>query len=140
MSELTNACAKLSGIWVAEDNQRYYPYGNFAPYVIVHTSSDSQGIAGVEMQYDKHLKGTAGRLIVSTDASGREIPQGLEQYYEPVQGNGIILTIDEVIQHYTEKAVQKAYELNNAKRGTDLLRASSLISIALEKETTEAQI
>ena len=20
--------AKLSGIWVAEDNQRYYPYGN----------------------------------------------------------------------------------------------------------------
>ena len=42
------------------------------------------------MQYDKHLKGTAGKLIVSTDASGREIPQGLEKYYEPVQGNGII--------------------------------------------------
>ena len=70
------------------------------------------------MQYDKHLKGTAGKLIVSTDASGREIPQGLEKYYEPVQGNGLILTIDEVIQHYTEKAVQKAYELNNAKRVT----------------------
>lgn len=110
--------AKISGIWVAEDNQRYYPYGNFAAYVLGHTSADSQGIAGVEMQYDKHLKGTAGKLIVSTDASGREIPQGLEKYYEPVQGNGLILTIDEVIQHYTEKAVQKAYELNNAKRVT----------------------
>ena len=110
--------AKISGIWVAEDNQRYYPYGNFAAYVLGHTSADSQGIAGVEMQYDKHLKGTAGKLIVSTDASGREIPQGLEKYYEPVQGNGLILTIDEVIQQYTEKAVQKAYELNNAKRVT----------------------
>lgn len=110
--------AKLPGIWVAEDNQRYYPYGNFAPYVLGHTSDDSTGIAGIEMEYDKHLKGQPGRLIVSTDASGREIPHGMEKYYEPVQGNGLVLTIDEVIQHYTEKAVQKAYELNNAKRVT----------------------
>ena len=110
--------AKLSGIWVAEDNQRYYPYGNFASYVLGHTSDDATGIAGIEMKYDKHLKGKSGRLIVSTDASGREIPHGMEKYYEPVQGNGLVLTIDEVIQHYTEKAVQKAYEINNAKRVT----------------------
>ncbi len=110
--------AKISGIWVAEDNQRYYPYGNFAPYVLGHTSADSQGIAGIEMKYDKHLKGKSGKLIVSTDASGREIPRGMEKYYEPTQGDGLVLTIDEVIQHYTEKAVQKAYELNNAKRVT----------------------
>ncbi|QEZ69899.1 stage V sporulation protein D [Paraclostridium bifermentans] len=110
--------SKLPGIWVAEDNQRYYPYGNFAPYVIGHTSDDATGIAGIEMQYDKHLKGKPGRLIVSTDASGREIPHGMEKYYEPVQGNGLVLSIDEVIQHYTEKAVQKAYEINNAKRVT----------------------
>lgn len=110
--------AKLPGIWVAEDNQRYYPYGNFASYVLGHTSSDATGIAGIEMTYDKHLNGQSGKLIVSTDASGREIPQGTEKYYEPVQGNGLVLTIDEVIQHYTEKAVQKAYEVNNAKRVT----------------------
>ena len=108
--------ANIGGIWVAEDNQRYYPYGNFASYVIGHTSNDSQGIAGVEMKYDKQLQGVEGKLIIGTDASGREIPQGTEKYYEPVQGNGLVLTIDEVIQHYTEKAVQKAYELNNAKR------------------------
>lgn len=110
--------AQIPGIWVAEDNQRYYPYGNFAPYVLGHTSADSEGIAGVEMKYNKHLKGTSGKLIVSTDASGREIPRGMEKYYEPVQGQGLVLTIDEVIQHYTEKAVQKAYEVNNAKRVT----------------------
>lgn len=110
--------AKIPGIWVAEDNQRYYPYGNFAPYVLGHTSADSQGIAGVEMQYNKELQGVDGKLIISTDASGREIPRGMEKYFEPTQGNGVVLTIDEVIQHYTEKAVQKAYELNNAKRVT----------------------
>lgn len=110
--------AKIPGIWVAEDNQRYYPYGNFAPYVLGHTSADSQGIAGVEMEYNDKLQGTDGKLIISTDASGREIPRGMEKYFEPTQGNGVVLTIDEVIQHYTEKAVQKAYELNNAKRVT----------------------
>ncbi|SCH15765.1 MULTISPECIES: stage V sporulation protein D [unclassified Romboutsia] len=106
----------LSGIWVAEDNQRYYPYGNFASYVLGHTASDSTGITGIEMQYNSKLEGSDGKLIVSTDASGREIPQGSEIYYEPEQGNGLVLTIDEVIQHYAEKAVEKAYETTGAKR------------------------
>ena len=110
--------AGLSGIWVAEDNQRYYPYGNFASYVLGHTSADSTGVAGIELKYNSVLKGTAGKLIVSTDASGKEIPQGSEQYYEPTTGNGLVLTIDEVIQHYCEKAAQKAYEENNASKVT----------------------
>ncbi|HBI93728.1 MAG TPA: stage V sporulation protein D [Terrisporobacter glycolicus] len=110
--------AGLSGIWVAEDNQRYYPYGNFASYVLGHTSSDSSGVAGIELRYDNVLKGTAGKLIVSTDAAGKEIPQGSEQYYEPTTGNGLVLTVDEVIQHYCEKAAQKAYEENNASKVT----------------------
>ena len=110
--------AGLSGIWVAEDNQRYYPYGNFASYVLGHTSADSTGVAGIELKYDSVLKGTAGKLIVSTDAAGKEIPQGSEQYYEPTTGNGLVLTIDEVIQHYCEKAAQKAYEENNASKVT----------------------
>ena len=110
--------AGLSGIWVAEDNQRYYPYGNFASYVLGHTSADSAGVAGIELKYDSVLKGTSGKLIVSTDAAGKEIPQGSEQYYEPTTGNGLVLTVDEVIQHYCEKAAQKAYEENNASKVT----------------------
>ena len=110
--------AGLSGIWVAEDNQRYYPYGNFASYVLGHTSADSTGVAGIELRYDNILKGTAGKLIVSTDAAGKEIPQGSEQYYEPTTGNGLVLTIDEVIQHYCEKAAQRGYEENNASKVT----------------------
>ena len=110
--------ASLPGIWVAEDNQRYYPYGNFASYVLGHTSSDSSGVAGIELKYDTVLKGTSGKLVVSTDAAGKEIPQGSEQYFEPTTGNGLVLTIDEVIQHYCEKAAQKAYEENNATKVT----------------------
>ncbi len=108
--------AKISGIWIAEDNKRYYPYGNFASYVLGHVSADNSGVAGLELQYNKDLKGFPGRLVISTDASGREIPSGSEKYHESKDGTGIILTIDEVIQHYAEKAINKALEINNAKK------------------------
>ena len=62
--------ASLSGIWISEDPQRYYPHGNFASYVLGHTSSDGEGVTGIELKYNKDLQGKDGKLIVSTDASG----------------------------------------------------------------------
>ena len=123
---------------MAEDNQRYYPYGNFASYVLGHTSADSAGVAGIELKYDSVLKGTSGKLIVSTDAAGKEIPQGSEQYYEPTTGNGLVLTVDEVIQHYCEKAAQKAYEENNASKKFDEL-ISKGIEVAKIKLTINGE-
>ena len=108
--------ARLSGIWVAQDNKRYYPFGNFASYVLGHVSADNVGVSGFEMVYNKFLKGFKGRLVVSTDASGREIPFESEKYHESKDGLSAILTIDEVIQHYAEKAVSKAQTMHNAKR------------------------
>ncbi|SHH12453.1 stage V sporulation protein D [Tepidibacter thalassicus] len=107
---------KLKGIWIAEDNKRYYPYGNFAAHVLGHVSAYNEGVSGLELKYDKDLRGIAGRLVISTDASGREIPHGNEKYHKPKDGLGVVLTIDEVIQHYAEKAVSKALEINKAKR------------------------
>ncbi|OPJ56851.1 stage V sporulation protein D [Alkalithermobacter paradoxus] len=107
---------RLSGVWVTQDNKRYYPYGNFASYILGHVSADNAGVAAIELEYDKHLRGVPGRLIINTDASGREIPFSNERYNEPQDGMGVVLTIDEVIQHYAEKALDKALEINKAKR------------------------
>ena len=40
-----------------------------------------------------------------------------ERYIEPVDGYDIYLTIDETIQHFTEKALEKAMLDYNLKRG-----------------------
>ncbi len=107
---------KLKGIQVAQDYKRFYPYGNFASHVIGHTTDDNQGLVGVELKYDKVLSGLPGRWIKNTDAAGRQLPYGVEKYYEPENGLNVVLTIDEVIQHFTEKAMETALVETQAQR------------------------
>ncbi|RKD27666.1 stage V sporulation protein D (sporulation-specific penicillin-binding protein) [Caminicella sporogenes DSM 14501] len=107
---------KLRGIRIAEDNKRYYPYGNFASYILGHTTDDNRGLVGVELQYDKVLSGLPGRWIKNTDAAGRQLPYGIEKYYKPENGLNLVLTIDEVIQHFAEKAVENALATTKSKR------------------------
>lgn len=105
---------KLPGISVDESTKRYYPYGEFGSIVIGHTNEDNNGIAGVELSYNDYLGGKSGRIIRNTDASGRQLSYGTEKYYEAEDGLNVVLTIDEVIQHYLDKALQNAYNDNGA--------------------------
>ncbi|MBV1759320.1 MAG: PASTA domain-containing protein [Dethiosulfatibacter sp.] len=112
----------LSGISVIEDNQRIYPYDNFASHILGFTNTDQIGMYGIESTYNEYLTGEPGRRIVNTDGNGIELPfEGFEQYYSPVDGLNVVLTIDEVIQHYAETAVEKAYYENNAKSATMII-------------------
>ena len=47
--------AKLPGISVIDDNKRFYPYEDFAPYILGFTNIDNEGSYGVEKTYDKYL-------------------------------------------------------------------------------------
>jgi len=120
--------AELSGINVIEDNKRVYPYGNFAPYVLGFTNIDQDGLYGVEATYNDYLTGMPGRTVVNTDAYGRELPFGYNEYYEPKDGLGVVLTIDEVIQHYAESAAQKVMKDYNAKRATIMVMDPTILS------------
>ena len=54
---------KVSGIRLDADTKRFYPYGNLASHVIGFTGLDNQGLEGIEMVFDKYLKGSPGRVI-----------------------------------------------------------------------------
>ncbi len=108
--------AGFRGIWITDDHKRHYPYGNFASYVLGHTNADNDGVAGIELRYDKHLSGIPGRWIKTVDRDGRQLSSSAEVYHPSQEGLGIVLTIDEVIQHITEKALDNAMEIHNPKR------------------------
>lgn len=108
--------ADLSGISVADDTKRYYPFGNFAANVLGNTTDDNNGLSGIELKYNKYLKGVPGRMIRGTDAFGRELSYSSGKNYNAENGLNVVLTIDEVIQHFVEKALTAAYTETQAKR------------------------
>ena len=102
----------LTGVYFEEDSKRYYPYGSLAAQVIGFTGSDNQGLEGLENVLDEQLSGVDGRIIAAKDVANNEMPYKYENYIPPQDGKGVVLTIDETIQRYTEKHLQQAYEEN----------------------------
>ena len=103
----------LAGVKVDEDYKRYYPYESLASKVLGFTGADNQGIIGLEVQYEKYLKGVDGMIMTPTDSRGIEMKNALEQRKEPVSGNDLVTSIDVNIQQYAE---QIAYNTMEAKQ------------------------
>ncbi len=102
----------IAGIYFEEDTKRYYPYGSLAAQVIGFTGTDNQGLEGLENVLNEELKGVDGRIVAAKDVANNEMPYKYENYIEAQDGKGVVLTIDETIQRYTEKHLQQAYEEN----------------------------
>ena len=105
----------LDGVMVDEDYKRYYPYGSLASKVIGFTGSDNQGIVGLEVKYDKFLKGIDGKILTLTTAYGVEIENAAEARIEPQAGNDLYVSLDVNIQQYAEQAALKVMESKSAK-------------------------
>ncbi|MGM0396379.1 MAG: penicillin-binding transpeptidase domain-containing protein [Bacillota bacterium] len=106
---------EITGISIIDDNKRYYPFGNFASYVIGFTDIDNNGLYGIERVYDEYLSGVPGVWVKATDRDNRQLPYGSEKVYNPKDGTSVVLTIDETIQGFAEEAAQEALIKNKAK-------------------------
>ena len=102
----------LSGVKVDEDYKRYY--SSLASKVLGFTGADNQGIIGLEIKYDKYLKGTDGLILTPTDSRGVEQEKALEQRVEPVSGNSLTTSIDVNIQKYSEQIAYNALKAKQA--------------------------
>ena len=107
---------KLKGVWVTDDIQRVYPFDNFASHVIGHTTIDNVGLAGIEQSFNNEMTGIPGKYLISTDASGRQLAFGTDKEFSPIAGHNVLLTIDQVIQHYLETELEEAFASNEAKK------------------------
>lgn len=107
---------KLPGIIITEDTKRYYPNGSLLSQVLGNTNIDGDGRAGLEYYYNSELKGVPGRYVGETDAYHRELPNNLTTYVSPRNGYDLVLTIDESIQYFAEKAIEQGLAEYKAKR------------------------
>ncbi len=105
----------LSGVKVDEDYKRYYPYGSLASKVLGFTGADNQGIIGLEVMYEKYLRGRDGLILTISDAKGTELQNAAEERVEPVPGNTLTVSLDVNIQKYAEQAAYQVIEKKGAK-------------------------
>lgn len=108
---------EITGVGFTPDSKRYYPYGTFASHIIGFTGTDNNGSMGIELEYEDVLKGTAGRVVKAQNASGKDMPFKYEKYVPAVDGDGVVLTIDEAVQHFLEKHLETALADTKAAKG-----------------------
>lgn len=138
--EFSKKISKENGIGAViktiEDYKRYYTHDNFLGDVLGFVGSDSQGLAGVEYQYDEYLTGKSGRLVIARNAVGREMPFEYEQRVSAVDGYNLTLSIDEYIQSVMEKYVRETIdEFKVANRGCAIMmdvKTGAILGFACE--------
>ncbi|MBR0163733.1 MAG: cell division protein FtsI [Lachnospiraceae bacterium] len=97
----------ITGVWFEESYRRTYPNGSLASSVVGFTTSDGNGLYGLEEYYNDTLSGTAGREYgYMGDDSNPEYT-----VIPAVAGNAIVSTIDGNIQSIVERNLR---EFNDA--------------------------
>jgi cell division protein FtsI (penicillin-binding protein 3) len=124
---------ELEGVDFVPESKRFYPSGTMAAPLLGAVGIDNDGLAGLEVQYDKKLAGKPGELVVEQDPQGRRIPQGYSRLEPAVRGSDLILSLDQSLQYELERALVDAVAAATAKGGLAIVedtRTGSILAMA----------
>lgn len=119
---------KIDGLYSGVDYDRSYPYGNLLSRLVGFTGYDSQGLAGIEYQYDKLLTSKDAAIKLFTDAKGKALPHVNDEWREGKEGATVGLTIDVEVQKVIERELSQAMTKYNAEQA---------LAIAMNPKTGE---
>jgi len=134
---------EFPGVRVETSFLRSYPRLAFAAHVVGYVGEvserelqeeqfrtlkpgDQVGKEGVELVYDRYLRGVDGMRSVEVDAAGR--PKRNMKYIKPTPGQNLVLTIDNVVQEAAERAIVEGLELAR-KDGFKAAAAGAVVAL-----------
>jgi cell division protein FtsI (penicillin-binding protein 3) len=109
----------LKGIYLQEENQRYYPKRELAAHVLGFVDVDEKGLGGIEHEYDELIRGEPEKIVVMADARQRWF-DGSEVKRE--RGANIVLTLDEKIQYIAERELAAVIARTHAPTGSVIVQ------------------
>ncbi len=113
----------INGVYLMEENKRFYPQGKRAAHVLGRVDIDEIGVSGIEYKYNKTLQGIEGEGLILRDAKRRRY--SFETLKPPLDGKDLVLTLDETIQYIAEKELKKAVLQSRAEWGTVIITEPS---------------
>ena len=108
---------KWEGLRFVDESRRYYPNGPLLANVLGFVGIDDMGLDGLEMSMDDLIGGTENKQRLLMDARGNPILQSALAPYKAEGERSVHLTIDQNIQFYAERALDRAMENTRAQGG-----------------------
>jgi cell division protein FtsI (penicillin-binding protein 3) len=121
---------QLDGVGFLTENRRYYPQRELAAHVIGYVGLDNTGMSGIEYAFETAIRGHAQKILIRTDARRR----ATEHTEKPsTDGQTVVLTIDESIQHVVEKELERAVQETASVAGVAVVmdpRTGEILALA----------
>ncbi|MFN8674077.1 MAG: penicillin-binding protein 2 [Candidatus Sericytochromatia bacterium] len=109
----------IPGINYVYESKRVYPKKNLAASLLGFTGIDNTGLAGIEISFDSVLIDKNNEEKIFLDGMGREVigKNKTQVTTKKVKTNTIKLSLDEKIQHVSERELKKGVIEYKAKKG-----------------------
>jgi cell division protein FtsI/penicillin-binding protein 2 len=108
---------KERGLHLVDEMKRYYVNGATGAQVLGFVDIDEKGRGGIELSYDKVIRGSEGKLLQSRDAFKKAYDDDDEtQASKP--GSNVSITIDTQLQSKVEEILKAGVIANRAHGGT----------------------
>jgi cell division protein FtsI (penicillin-binding protein 3) len=118
----------LHGVGITQEPKRYYPNRGLAGVVLGWAGVDAAGLEGVELTYDRFLRGSRASIVGLKDARGRNVLVSGVGEVSRDRGSDVYLTLDKFIQFRLEQALEE---------GVASTRAKAAVGVALDPKTGE---
>ncbi len=109
-----------AGVEVRREYRRYYPAGEAAGHVVGFTDIDDRGQEGVELAWDRLLRGEDGRNRVIV-APGNRVVEDLGVIRPMRPGADLALSIDRRLQYLAYRELKAAVARHRARAGWAVL-------------------
>jgi cell division protein FtsI (penicillin-binding protein 3) len=106
----------FNAIEIVRDARREYPNNRVGAHVVGSIDAEGNGNSGLEQRLNADLKGRPGKMRVLTDSLQDPYVTWISDPGE--QGANVTLTIQNVIQHVAERALEEGIQEAHAERGS----------------------
>lgn len=107
----------MKGFGFIEESRRYYPNGGLLANVLGFVGIDGKGLDGLEKSLEDVLSGGVNKKLLLMDARGNPILHSTTASYTGKESREVWLTIDESMQFFAERALDRAMESTHARGG-----------------------
>ncbi len=107
----------MRGVYSTPVIERAYAFSEGTRRIVGRVDADGNAVDGMELALDSLLKGKAGSTTVMKDGRGRRFDSPDAPATPAVQGNGIVLTINEELQEIAERELADAVSRMGAEGG-----------------------